>query len=582
MQAKGSGPGPSQPTDGLRDGKTMRFLGIGDPDHLETFSAYFVRPGQVLRALTRQLFSYPPSGSLSNPARAFQPVPDVAVDLPSLASGGISSDGRIYTIGLRDGILWDTSPPREVSAADFVRGMKRLADPKIGAGALDYFSSTIAGMQGYYDEFAKNFQGQRPTAAELARFQSLHEIDGLQAINEKTLSIRLKQPANDFLHLLAMGLASPAPREYDDNPPGRECFWRNIISNGPYRVAPGPANGHEIALEPNPLWSQQSDPIRQQDLQAIYLQAAPISPQKMQHQIDLGRADPAWSFTLTSWGKPTPDDLPFPLSYPGFSLNPYLVFNLHSPNAGGATGKLEVRQAIAYAVDRIAVKKIFDALTGVAVEPLHSVIPPGSHGHRKLDLYPTLQGRPDAERARRLLAKAGYRKGLTLIAAVRNVKLHQDVMHLVAKDLKKIGITLQMQTYGEADFYGSLLSDPVKARAGAWDIAEAGWTPDWWGNNGRTIIQPLFLTDFNPGTTNYGGFSNAEVDRLIEQALQTADPERAQEIWHQADKRIMQDLPVLPLLAFACKCCAARSATGLGTWQGFSSGAPAVEAGHSE
>src|SRR5258708_11581811 len=38
-------------------GGTLRFLGPGDPDHLDAASAYHARSGQIMRALTRQLFS---------------------------------------------------------------------------------------------------------------------------------------------------------------------------------------------------------------------------------------------------------------------------------------------------------------------------------------------------------------------------------------------------------------------------------------------------------------------------------------------------------------------------------------------
>jgi len=108
-----------------------------------------------------------------------------------------------------------------------------------------------------------------------------------------------------------------------------------------------------------------------------------------------------------------------------------------------------------------------------------------------------------------------------------------------------------VNTYSQAEYYGSLLSDPQKGKAGLWDIAEPGWTPDWFGNNGRVIVQPLFQTNCSPGTTNYGGYSNLEVDRLIEQALQEHDAQRAEELWHQIDVLVMKDLPIVPLLAFA-------------------------------
>ena len=134
---------------------------------------------------------------------------------------------------------------------------------------------------------------------------------------------------------------------------------------------------------------------------------------------------------------------------------------------------------------------------------------------------------------------------------MRQAKLHLDIMKSVANDLEKCGIKLSFRTYDQATYYGSLLNDPNNAQAGEWDIAEPGWTPDWWGNNGRAIVQPLFQTNCSAGTTNYGCYSNPTVDRLIDQALQEADPEQAEARWHEVDVQVMKDLPIVPILAFA-------------------------------
>jgi peptide/nickel transport system substrate-binding protein len=190
-------------------------------------------------------------------------------------------------------------------------------------------------------------------------------------------------------------------------------------------------------------------------------------------------------------------------------------------------------------------------MDGVPIAPLHSAIPPGSLGHRDFNLYPTAGDRGDPELARRLVVEAGYGNGLTLIAAVRDVGLHRDIMSAVARALAKCGITLEFRYCSQGEYYGSLLTDPAKARAGTWDIAEPGWTPDWFGNNGRAIVQPLFQTNFLSGTTNYGGYSNPTVDALIDSALQEDDPVEAEALWHKVDRTVMQDLPIVPILAFA-------------------------------
>ncbi|MEM5584738.1 ABC transporter substrate-binding protein [Roseibium sp. AS2] len=532
-------------------GGVLELLGPGGPDHIDTASAYYATSGQILRALTRQLFAYPATHDLSDAVKAFTPAADIAETIPTTENGGISADGRVVTIKLREGVRWDTTPPREVTAEDIIRGLKRLPNPVSSAGALHYFTSTIDGYADYAAAYEAAFEGKPATAAGLADFQNSHEIAGLEALDDKTLRVTLVTPANDILNILAMGFASPAPVEYDAYLPDSPEMRANHVSNGPYRFASSPDDPEEIRLERNPAWLQDSDPIRQQNLDGIRIRIKRETPETLRGMIDRSEADLAWSFTVVSWAKPEPERIEFPRSYPGFALNPYLVFNMHSQNAGGAIGNLNVRQAIAYAVDKVAISDILSVMQGVPNKPLHSAIPPGSTGHRPFNPYPSEGDRGDREKARELLSEAGYGDGIELIAAVRDVKLHLDVMGSVARDLEACGIRLRFEKYSQADYYGSFLSTPDNARSSRWDIAEPGWTPDWFGNNGRSIVQPMFQTNNKPGTTNYGGYSNPDVDRMIAEALRESDLEKAEALWHEIDIALMKDLPIVPILAFA-------------------------------
>jgi peptide/nickel transport system substrate-binding protein len=522
--------------------RVLRLLGPGDPDHLDPASPYYVRPGQLLRAVSRQLFACPATRNAADPSSVFIPVPDAAAGLPAL-----SEDRLTYRIALRTDVWWDSTPPRRVTAHDFVRGFKRIADPRTGGDARDFFIATVRGMRAYCEAFDAELSDRPATAAELARFHGSRELAGVRAAGDDTIVISLTRPANDFLELLATGFVVAVPEEYDRH-----------LASGPYRVAHDA--GGELLLERNPVWRQDSDPIRRQDVETIRVRAADEQDPVVRRWIETGETDLAWPFGVVSW-EPSSDSQPaFPDSYPGFTLNPYLVLNLRSPNQGGALADVRVRRAIAYAIDKMAIARIFQALEGVAVRAQHSVIAPGSLGHRELNPYPTPGDRGAPDIARSLLAEAGYPDGLTLVAAVRDIGLHLRVIHSVRRDLRACGISLDVRTYSPSEYYRSLLFDPSKARAGVWDIAEPGWTPDWQGNNGRATVAPLLRANFQPGTTNYGGYHNPEVDRLMDAALAEADLGRAADLWHEVDVRVMADVPIIPILAFACRCCAARTA----------------------
>ena len=101
-------------SDQPRYGGLLRYLGPGGMDHVDPACAYYTFSHQVLRLFTRQLFGY----RTTLDEDALIPVPDLAAEVPTVVGGGLSADGRRYRIRLRPGVLWDTEPPRPVTAAD--------------------------------------------------------------------------------------------------------------------------------------------------------------------------------------------------------------------------------------------------------------------------------------------------------------------------------------------------------------------------------------------------------------------------------------------------------------------------------
>jgi len=547
--------------------RDLHFLGPGDPDHLDPASPYHIRHGQLLRALSRQLYAYPSTrdvadrtaGTVADTDEAFLPVPDVARGLPVLADGSLSRDLRTYTIALRDDVFWDTRPPRPVTADDFVRGISRLANPSVGGDARTYFAETVRGMREYCDAFDATFDGASPGAEQMREFRRAHPVAGLRAVDEHTLVFELVEPANDFVNMLATGFAAAVPAEHEAYPPGSPEILANAVSSGPYRVAraPRPDTGGVLVLEPNPAWHAESDPVRRRILSRI--RVSPVPSGDAHRLVDSGQVDLAWPFGVVSWDAPDPARDTVPVSYPGFTLNPYLVFNLFPENPRPAVRDVLVRRAVAYGVDKAAVAEVFADLPGVAVRPLRSVLPPGTVGHSGLDPYPTPGDRGDPHRARALLAEAGRRDGVELVAVVRDMSLHRKVMAAVAGSLLRCGIALDLRYVDPAGYY-RMLSDPDAARAGRWDIAEPGWTPDWHGNNGRAVTVRLLSGEPGVGTANYGGYRNARVDAMMARTLREPNLSKASLFWHQIDVTVMNDLPIVPILAFACRCCAARTA----------------------
>lgn len=242
-------------------------------------------------------------------------------------------------------------------------------------------------MKGYCDGFAK-VKGD-PT--DMAAYINGHDISGVKATDASTVAFTLTQPASDFLNILAMPFASPAPKEYLSYVPDSATFREHTVSDGPYQIVKYAAN-KEIDLDKNPAWDGSSDPLRHQYVDHIKITMGQDA-QPVQQQIQAGTADMEWDTVV-----PTPDVPQLRAAkddrlgiFPGLDTNPYLVFNLQSPNNGGALKTAKVRQAIEYAIDKVAIGQIYG---GPALNtPLEQVIPPGNVGY---DTSPV-----DADRRRR-------------------------------------------------------------------------------------------------------------------------------------------------------------------------------------
>ena len=96
-------------------------------------------------------------------------------------------------------------------------------------------------------------------------------------------------------------------------------------------------------------------------------------------------------------------------------------------------------------------------------------------------------------------------------------------------------------------------------------MGQTGWIPDWFGDNGRTIIQTLFQgPDCVVNTVNYGCYDNSAVDSLITQAENAPSLSAAATAWHQADSQIMSDAAIVPLMSQKFPLYASKRVRGVG------------------
>lgn len=142
--------------------------------------------------------------------------------VPSVAEDwSVSQDGLTYTYKIRKGVKWYTSDGEEyadVTAKDFVTGLKHAADSK--AGALYLVQDSIAGLSDYLSGANKDFSNV-----------------GVKAIDDYTLQYTLKKPEPYWNSKTTYGLLFPVNEDFLKNKGkdfGKSTDPTSILYNGPY------------------------------------------------------------------------------------------------------------------------------------------------------------------------------------------------------------------------------------------------------------------------------------------------------------------------------------------------------------
>ncbi len=429
-------------------GGTLRIISASGPAHLDTVPSYYTADYQITHTYARQLLNYPTvpyaSTSDANWTKATTPIADVATEVPSTANGGITNGGKTYTFHIKPGVDWNTTPARQVTADDFIREFKAFFNPVSPVGNPVYFESTIAGLTAYANAETAFFasKSNAPTAANITNFQNTHTISGLSAPNSSTLQITLSAPASDFLNMMAMPFTSARPVEYDSYVPNSLELDQHTISDGPYQIS-SYIPGKSITLVRDPAWKQSTDSIRHDYVSTIVDTLGVTSAETQLADMQAGTEDVISSDTPIN-----PASIPSLIASnaPNFKIwansdtFPYIVFNLRSPDANGAAGKLLVRQAAEYGLDKSAVVK---AIGGPAVATIiNTVIPPGNVGYVNSNLYPDDSGQGNVAMCKSDLSKAGYPNGVTLTYMYPNDSSDTRIFTAIQASLANCGITL--------------------------------------------------------------------------------------------------------------------------------------------
>lgn len=529
-------------------GGTLHMLGVGDVDYMDPNISYYSGGYLALRLFSRQWVTYP-----AVPDKTTTDVADLATEVPTMANGGISADGKTYKLTVRTGAKWDTTPARQISGQDFVRGLKRTCNPAQPFGGMPDFENLIVGLADYCNAFSKV---DPKSATAIAAYQNSHNIAGISVdpSNPLTVVYKLTQPVSYFLPMLSLPAFSPAPVEFDKYIPAGSELAQHMISDGPYKITSyNPTKS--ISFVRNPAWDPSTDSVRKAYVDAIEVNETG-QQESIQQQLEANTpsADMEWDTfpSVTDVPQLVQKKDPNLNVLPTYSSNPYVIFNTVSPNNSKALQNVKVRQALSEAMNR---DEMISQLGGTLVNPpLTHILPAGLSGTTS-STQPSYYNF-DVSKAKSDLQAAGA-SNITLKFLYRAASsAGKALFTTIQQQLSQVGVKVVGVAVPNADFYTKYLQVPSVAKAGTWDLSLAGWSPDWYGDAAQSFFAPLFYGNnggsgsaFPPNGSDFGFYNNATVNQLVTQAGAATDPTTSAKLWAQADAQVMNDAAIFPINA---------------------------------
>lgn len=451
-----------------------------------------VMGGQPDGRFARMVFE----GLTVNDARTLEPLPGQA------RAWTISPDGLVHTFHMRPGLVWSDGTP--LTAHDFVWSWRRVLAPETAARN----ASLLYPIRG-----AEAFNKGESDGSDL----------GLAAPDDSTFVVTLGHPTAYFLFLTTYYVFMPVPRHVIERHGVRWTLPANLVGNGAFRWTYWRQNDR-YEFVPSPTYWDRAN-VRLERVIAYTVD-------------DLNTSSNLYKSGATDWNPsgyiPSPW-LAYMKPYADYRTDRYQGIYFYSFNTTRAPfDDVRVRRALMLAVDRETIAR--DLLKG-SREPWGRITPAG---------YPGYEGPPqvryDPERARALLAQAGYPegRGFPRVSLLFNTSEdHRRIAEAIQAMWKReLGITIELSNQE----WGSYLQATQALR---YDIARRSWIGDYLDPN--TFLQMLMGGDGN----NRTGWSDPRYDALLREAARTLEPAQRLRMLAEAEALALDAAVFLPIYHYS-------------------------------
>ncbi|SDS47604.1 ABC transporter substrate-binding protein [Microlunatus soli] len=441
-------------------------------------------------------------------------VPDLAT-----TTGEPSDNAKVWTFTLRDDIYFADGSP--ITSEDVKFGFERSLDPTLSIGN-QYGKLFVDGAAKYKGVFS--------------------DPDGLKSIetpDDKTVVFHLNRPLAAFPNVVSTGPFVPFPADAVKTP---QQIGQKPIASGPYQIK-SYARGTSLALERNPKWTAEGDPVRKAypdgynflfNVDQNTIDQRMISDEGDDKNAMASSTNPLLAPSLSRIQTPelkqrTVHDIP--------ACTMYMAMNTTKKPLDDLT----VRQAINYAIDK---KSVVTATGGpMMATPATDMLTPKVPGRVDFDLYPSKDKAGDVAKAKKLLADAGHPDGFSVTMDVRSIPKWQAQAEAAQASLKKVGIDVKLNVIDASTFY-DVLGQPAKQN----DLAITGWCSAWL--SGQPLLTTLFdgRTITSKGNQDISQFDDPTINKRIDEIAQISDLDKQDAEYAKLNREIMEKAPVVPLV----------------------------------